>query len=167
VELKDYLAANLDDAHRMANIALDALTDEVAHYRGSDTVNSIAQILAHMTMGEDGLIHRTIQGGQRLFETQGWESKTGIPSGQGLVWQDKLWRLNLPAFAEYQAAVQEAASACVRSLSQADLEREVVFGPFTRPVADQLRGIVIHHLLGHSGEISALKGVQGLKGLPF
>jgi hypothetical protein len=30
-----------------------------------------------------------------------------------------------------------------------------------------LRTILINHALGHCGEISTLKGIQGLKGLPI
>jgi uncharacterized protein YdgA (DUF945 family) len=75
--------------------------------------------------------------------------------------------LNLLAFREYQQTVQAAADEWLSTTQPADLEREVTHGPFNRPIAAQLRGTVIHHMLGHCGEISALKGVQGLKGLPF
>lgn len=167
MELKDYIIGNMDDAHRMLGIALTDLDDKIVSYRASDHVNSIAQILAHVVMGEDRLINASCKGGERIFDAQGWESKTGIPGAQGAVWNEKAWQLNIPAFLEYQQLVQAAATDYIQTATPAELEREVTFGPFTRSVADQLRGVLVHHMLGHSGEISALKGVQGLKGLPF
>jgi hypothetical protein len=151
----------------MLGIALTDLDDKVVNFRASDHVNSIAQILAHVVMGEDRLINASCKGGERLFDAQGWEAKTGIPGAQGAVWNEKAWQMNIPAFLEYQREIEKAAMGYVLSASPEELEREVTFGPFVRPVADQLRGVLIHHMLGHSGEISALKGVQGLKGLPF
>jgi len=167
VELKDYIIGNLTDAHRMLGIALTDLDDKIVSYRASDHVNSIAQILAHVVMGEDRLINASCKGGERIFDAQGWEAKTGIPAVQGGVWNDKVWQMDIPAFLEYQKLVERNAMQYVLSVTPEELERDVTFGPFVQPVADQLRGVLVHHMLGHSGEISALKGVQGLKGLPF
>jgi hypothetical protein len=35
------------------------------------------------------------------------------------------------------------------------------------PVGGALANVLLWHVCNHSGEIAALKGVQGLKGLPF
>lgn len=160
-----YLEA-LTDAHRMGDIALQDLTPDIAHFDAGGTTNTIAQLLAHMTMGEDGAVNRVLKGGVRLLEAQGWAARTGIPVERGAVW-NKEWRLDIDAFREYREAVKASAVDYVENVDLADLEREVEWFNGPRPAHNLLQMIVIHHLLGHSGEISALKGMQGLKGLPF
>jgi hypothetical protein len=53
-------------------------------------------------------------------------------------------------------------------MTPGDLDREVAWirGP-EQPVARLFQVIFINHCLGHCGEISALKGTRGLKGLPI
>ena len=167
MDIKDYLIGSVEDAHRMLGIAMQDLTDEVALWQPPGTANTIASLLAHMVIGEDRAINRMIKGGESLFESGGWPERTGIPAGQGAIWETG-WSLNLPAFKQYQEAVQVTATTYLEGAVAADFDREVpAFGTTMRPVAGILRGIIIHHILGHTGEISALKGVQGLKGLPF
>ena len=77
-------------------------------------------------------------------------------------------KLNLPAFREYAKAVYGATDAYIAALSDADLERKV----HTGFIGEQTVAFVVSNILGwhvaeHNGEIAALKGVQGLKGLPF
>lgn len=166
MDLKEYLIADLEDAHRMVDIALDDLTPEVAHFEPGGTANTIAQLLCHVTMGEDNAINRVIQGGQSILEAEGWYTKTGIPEGRGAIWQ-KGWTLNLDAFREYREKVKASGNAFIKDVDISGLDREVEWFNGPRPASSLLQLVVIHHILGHAGEISALKGVQGLKGLPF
>jgi len=76
--------------------------------------------------------------------------------------------MDLPPFREYGKAVYTATDAYIAGLSDADLERKVdtrLIGEQT--VAFVLGTFVAWHVANHCGEIAALKGVQGLKGLPF
>jgi uncharacterized damage-inducible protein DinB len=166
MDTRDILITALNDAHRMGDIALAELTPEVAHYEAGGTTNSIAQLLAHMTTGEDGAINRVAKGGTRLIELKDWAAETGIPTERGAIWT-KDWRLNIDAFTQYREAVKASANEYLANLSADELEREVEWFSGPRPLHSLLQIIVIHHTLGHSGEISTLKGMQGLKGLPF
>jgi len=85
-----------------------------------------------------------------------------------LIWQREGWRLNLPAFDEFRREVAASALRLVDAMSEAELDREAswIRGP-ERPVAMLWQTIFINHGLGHCGEISAIKGMQGLKGLPI
>ena len=150
----------------MGDIALAELTPEVAHYEAGGTTNTIAQLLAHMTIGEDGAFNRVAKGGTRLVESKDWASETGIPLERGAVWT-KDWRLNIDAFRDYREAVKASANEYLANLDAAELEREVEWFSGPRPLHSLLQIIVINHSLGHAGEISTLKGLQGLKGLPF
>ncbi len=76
--------------------------------------------------------------------------------------------MELPAFREYARAVYAATDAYVGGLSEAALERKVDTGFIgEQTVAFVLTNIAAWHVAEHGGEIAALKGVQGLKGLPF
>ena len=56
----------------------------------------------------------------------------------------------------------------VSSLGPADLERKVDTGFVGEQTVGYVLGnICVGHVAEHNGEIAALKGVQGLKGLPF
>jgi hypothetical protein len=74
----------------------------------------------------------------------------------------------LPVFREYAKAVYGATDAYIARLSDSGLARKVQTGF----IGEQSAAFVISNILGwhiaeHTGEIAALKGVQGLKGLPF
>jgi uncharacterized damage-inducible protein DinB len=166
LELRDLIIAAMNDAHRMGDIALAELTPEVAHYEAGGTTNSIAQLLAHMTIGEDGAINRVAKGSTRLVETKDWAQEIGVPLERGAVWT-KDWQLNIDAFREYRDLVKATTDEYLANLEASDLEREVEWFSGPRPLHSLLQIIVINHTLGHSGEISTLKGLQGLKGLPF
>jgi hypothetical protein len=56
--------------------------------------------------------------------------------------------------------------ACLDSLSEADLDREVEFFGRKIPVAALLLGPMCIHIAKHSGEFSSLKGLRGLRGNP-
>jgi hypothetical protein len=76
--------------------------------------------------------------------------------------------MHLPSFREYATAVYAATDAYVSSLGPADLERKVDTGFVgEQTVVFVLGNIVTWHVAEHNGEIGALKGAQGLKGLPF
>ena len=68
--------------------------------------------------------------------------------------------------AAYQVAVWAATDAFVAGLTPAELDRKVKFAGGERSVADMLH-LACAQALGHAGEIAALKGVLGAKGLPI
>jgi hypothetical protein len=76
--------------------------------------------------------------------------------------------MNLPAFREYAKAVYRATDACIATLSDADLERKIQTGFMgERTIAFIVSNVLAWHVAEHNGEIAALKGVQGLTGVPF
>jgi hypothetical protein len=121
--------------------------------------------MTHLTTGEDNAVAR-LRGGESILQSQGWYARTGIPEGPRAFWQ-KGWTLDLDAFTEYRELVKSAAKEYFQNIEIADLDREVEWFNGARPASTIIQVIVLNHMLGHSGEISALKGVQGLKGLPF
>ena len=176
MDVLDYIKGSIADAHRFNDIAASDLTEEIGLWQPSGTANTIQALVAHMTTGEDNAINRAIRNGEKLneqpttnsslFISKGWSKELGIPTERGGQWT-KGWTLNLPAFQAYRKAVHKETDAWLETLTEADLEREVFWFNGANTVGGLLRMVVIHHQLLHSGEISTIKGLQGLKGLPM
>jgi hypothetical protein len=76
-------------------------------------------------------------------------------------------RVDLPALHEYARATAQTLLDWVASLTPEDLERSI-----PTPVGDYKQGpflefFIVWHINVHCGEISALKGCQGLQGYPW
>lgn len=133
------------------------------------TIGSIASAYAHIVFAEDGIVHGMIQGKPTLYESQNWGSKIGVANPGNMMTLDwaKGVKMDLSAFSPYVKAVYAATDAFLAGLSDADLQRKVQSPAGEQTVEWALVTILATHLPGHAGEIAALKGVQGLKGLPF
>jgi hypothetical protein len=176
MDVLDYIKGSIADAHRFNDIAASELTEEIGLWQPSGTANTIQALVAHMTTGEDNAINRAIRNGEKLsepgasnsslFVSKGWSKELGIPPERGGQWT-KGWNLNLDAFQAYRKAVHKETDAWLETLAEDDLDREVFWFNGPNTVGGLLRMVVIHHQLLHSGEISTLKGLQGLKGLPM
>jgi uncharacterized damage-inducible protein DinB len=167
MELTDFIRSQCESALAMIEHSLNDLDDEIVHWQPGGTANSIAQILAHVVSGQDLLVGEKLQGGTSLHAS-GWAGKTGIPLDRTQIWVKDAWRLDLDGFKAYHAAVDAQSRRYLEKLTPAELEREVAWirGP-EQPIARLFQTIFINHALGHCGEISALKGTRGLKGLPI
>ena len=125
--------------------------------------SGIGAAYAHVIAGEDYFVQTVILGKPRLWESC-WQAKIGITAQIGRDWGVTI--PDLAAFREYAAAVTTAVEAYAETLTPAELDRTVSFFGNPRPVSRVLATLVVHGS-GHAGEIAALKGAMGLKGLPM
>jgi uncharacterized damage-inducible protein DinB len=167
MELIDFIRAQCGSAIEMLERSLEDLDDEIVRWEPGGNANTIGQILAHVISGQDLLIAEKLEATETLHRS-GWAEKTGIPLDRTQIWVKDAWQLNLDGFRGYEAAVLDQSRRYLEAMTPADLEREVAWirGP-EQPVSRLFQVIFINHALGHSGEISALKGIRGLKGLPI
>jgi hypothetical protein len=114
-------------------------------------------------------------GQEPLRLNAGWQAKVVIASPPENA-ADPYWdlraareglRVDLPALHGYARATAQAIQSWVPSLTLEDLEHTI-----PTPIGDYslerfLASFVIWHIDVHCGEISALKGCQGLKGYPW
>jgi hypothetical protein len=110
-----------------------------------------------------------------LRHSAGWQEKVVIafpPENP----EDPYWevrnmrkglRLDLPALHDYARATAQVLLDWVASLTPEDLERTIStpIGEFN--LGQVLESFIVAHINNHSGEISALKGCQGLAGYPW
>jgi hypothetical protein len=149
------------------------LTQEQADWMPAGIANPIGALYWHTISGADEVVNGWCRGQAPLHQKDGWREKVlavSVPEpGQG---EDQLaymraLRVDVPALHEYARAVVEAAQGWLASLTPEDLERELETPIGKLNVAQMLETFVIWHVNAHCGEISALKGCQGVKGYPF
>jgi hypothetical protein len=145
---------------------ISQVTQEQAAWRlPGSTANTIGQTIFHFYHTEDRIVHGPAQGKPTVFEGGGWKEKLGVD-------RETIWTTTTVPDVEqlraYARAVAADSAAYLQATDGADWAREVQ-GPGGRmmSLASLLSiGLVIHKM-AHCGEIAALLGCQGVKGLPF
>ena len=163
----EYVRRQLTAARRFFDATLKDVTDEELRWMPAGSANPAGAALVHVLHAQDVWVHETLQGGQRIWEREGLGARFGLESSPGRDW-DELRRTAFEAepLLEYGAAVWAATEDYAARLTSEELDRSVTFFRGERPVADVLT-ILINHLVGHLGEVSALRGMQGTTGLPL
>jgi hypothetical protein len=157
----------MGEMHRILEAAIgDCPADVVGKRLPGAKINSIGAIYAHAVFGEDGLLNGLVRGQAPVYYAGGWAQKVGLEMPQGGLEPEWNPALDLGLFRQYAAAVYKSTDEWLASVSDADLARivEPGFAP-PMPVSAFVGMIGVWHIATHQGEISALKGVQGLNGL--
>jgi hypothetical protein len=136
----------------------------------------LGSLVAHLVFSEDVIIHGMIQGKSPLYESS-WKGKTGASAPMPAM--DDKWstahfewaqtvRIKLPELLKYAKAVFKDTENYVNTLKDKDLEKEIDLGSWGKKTLVSLfTGFIIAHTNSLTGEISALKGINGAKGYPF
>lgn len=136
------------------------------------TIGSIGSIYSHLIHGEDALLHAIVLGQPPVWVSGGFAERTGIqpnqPGHPDPTLYDRLAGLDAAVIQAYAEATFAATDAYLSQASDAEMDRVVetgFMGPM--PVAAIMANLIAWHVVHHVGEIAALKGVFGQKGLPF
>lgn len=171
------LADSLKNIHENLEGTMKGVTAEVAHWQPQGKALSIAAAYAHVVVSEDALLSMITK--EKSLIESGWETKLGLSAPHPMMdenWEKnfsewtKTVKIDLSKFQEYAKAVYKRSENFCSSLNDADLTEQKVtmfmnmgewtFGKF-------IVLIVINHGANLTGEISAIKGLQGLKGYPM
>ena len=148
---------------------LAGVTDELAHFDPPGTVTSIGAQAAHVVTGLDFFLLGVAAGKQPLL-VGGFADRSGVsePPPAGGEWSEWAARvkIDLPALEAYSKAVFSEIDGYLASISDEDLQQEKEFGPAGNQTILWALNILILNTFSHTGEISAIKGMQGLKGYP-
>ena len=143
-------------------------SSELIHKQPDGLPHSIAAQVAHVVTGVDFLLLGAVAGQQPLI-MGAFAEKSGVseppPAGPMEEWAKRV-QVDLKPFHEYAVAVFDALDTYLGGLSDDDLGRSVETPFGTNTVAEWL-GIMLLNTYSHTGEISCLKGLNGLKGYPF
>ena len=170
VELTQYALGN---AFAILNQVTADLTQEQADWTPPGIANPIGASYWHAISSTDEIVCKWIREKEPLRQKGGWQEKVltvSVPEpeqgGDYLTYLREI-RVDLPALHEYANAVAEAIQGWLASLALEDLEREIETPIGELNLAQMMETFVIWHINAHCGEISALKGCQGVKGYPF
>lgn len=167
----EYLREEVRWAHYLLQTMMEDVTPEQAHWTPTGIANPLGAIYAHAVFSEDAVVTRLFKGRAPLFESD-WADRHGASTAQWgatLDWARGV-RVDLPEFRQYAQTVQANTEAYLASLTEADLDRQLDLtnqGLGQRTLGWALAALLISHLNNMIGEISCLKGIQGLRGYPF
>lgn len=144
------------------------VTDEVAHYAPGGKATPIAGHIAHILTGLDGFVLGQAAGQTPLMAST-FAGKVGIseppPQGDATEWMNTV-KVDGEAIHAYGKAVFAAVDDYLATLNDDDLAREIEF-PFGKYSVGWVFNIMLLNTYSHTGEISTIKGLQGLKGYPM
>ena len=164
-----YIRGQLASVRGYFDIVLKDLTEEQLNWAPPGTLSPISAILLHTFSAEDFFTVKIIQGKPLLWDDGPWQEQIGIrpPGGRDDTWaQFRTTPVHLEPVLDYGRATRAATDAWLDAAVPADLERMVRFGRGESQVAEVFMHAVMH-TTSHAGEVAALKGLQGGKGLPF
>jgi uncharacterized damage-inducible protein DinB len=154
-------AANAD---RILLQVFSPVTPEQAAWRAPGSIaNTIGATFMHVYYSEDQMIHGA-QGSRTVFESGNWHERLGYDPAAAWSFSGKPDPVLL---VEYAGAVSAETRDYLSGLDPQALEREVETPRGPQPMASRLSGYLVVHKSEHTGEIAALLGGQGVKGLPF
>jgi hypothetical protein len=169
------LREQLEIAQSLLESTIEGVNDLQFHAKPSGEANPIGQNYLHAVVAEDFVVNGMFKRGTPLHSGE-WAGRTGssvsipMPMQGAPEWHVFIETANidLPAFKAYAQAVHQSALDWVGSLSPADLDHQMELQMIgTRSLNWSVFNFLIGHMANHTGEISALKGVVGLKGYPF
>ena len=163
-----YVQKQLAAAKRQFDGVMQETTEEQINWKPGGTANTIGVTLVHLANTLDNSFQKVLQDRPSLWEKEGWGEKLGLSGPPGRVngWDEiKSKHLALEPVSGYAAAAFKQAEDFVAGLKAEDLERIVIMYGNERPLAEVLV-MQFTHTVVHTGEIAALKGMQGVKGLP-
>jgi DinB superfamily len=176
VTVQSTLLGALRSAHFLLEATMADVTDDIANRPAAGTANPIGSAYAHAVFAEDRVVQE-MQGQPPLFTTS-WSGRTGtdrptpLPdSAEGSMgeWYRSV-KVDVAACRAYAEAVYAASEAFLAEADEAELNRPMdmsFIGMGILPLATAFAIFVVGHLNNLTGEISAVKGMNGLKGYPF
>ncbi len=163
----EYIQRSFTGLRRTIDGTMKNMTPELFNWAPPGTANTISATFVHFIHTEDHFIQGIIQGIPTVWENGGWCAKTDIPKppGIGEDWSGyKRRQTTLQPLLDYKTEVWAATDSFLANLTEEELARMVKFAGGERTVAEMLI-LCVSQAHGHMGEIAALKGIQGVKGL--
>ena len=156
-------------AHDWLGATMNGVTNETAQWTPDGKPNPIGAQLGHVVTTEDFLMS-AVRSQPPLMATE-YAGKTGLselpPPGDWSMWAHSV-KVDVATANAYAKVVWANSDAILAAMSDDDLNKPFDLsgiGMGMQSVATVINLIVLNNYV-HMGEISALKGLQGLRGYP-
>jgi hypothetical protein len=168
----DILRKQLAWVHDGQEATVGDVTDEAAHFSDTGKALPVGAAYAHSVISEDVIVQGMLAHKKPLSADN---PDTGLsePMPTFSDWDKyETWiknvKVDLVKFRVFAKEVYAASDAYFATLKDEDLEKEIDLGPMGKEsLLHILSTYVILHIANLTGEVSAAKGIQGLKGYPF
>jgi hypothetical protein len=170
-DLRDVLNTRLDAGYQVIDYTISDLSPEQLHHvTPGATIGTPASIYLHAAWVQDLIVNQMLRGEASVYDAEGWSDKLpGAPVHRGpstLEWAHAVRIDDVAAVKAYADSVRTKTREYIASLSGDELDREVPF--FAGPESQaNILSYLIWDLANHTGEIAAMRGLAGKKGLPF
>ena len=167
--------------HWLLEACMEDISPDQFAWNPPGNTSSVGYNYLHCVLAVDESTHGMFGGGKPPLYATAWAEKTGLstPPPAGAVMGGDInafatWcsgvAVDLAAVRSYAAAVYADTDAYFATLQPSDLDGTMDFTAvgFGTPTLNWvLFNFLIAHVTSHTGEIAAIKGLQGLKGYPF
>lgn len=160
----DYVKLQTEQAFGLLKMAADGMDDTQYNLDAPGTCNAAAKSHVHALTGFDFFVLNKAKGGEMLWPQFG--PKHGLSANPTEIWGFTA-TISGAAIKEFAEQIQKATLDYIATLSDADLDREVDTQFFGKQSLAFVLQLAAMHAAGHAGDVAAVKGMQGLKGLPF
>lgn len=166
------LRLQFQNAHETLEATMQDVTAEVAHVRELGKALPVGAAYVHAVCSEDVLLSKFILQKDPIMKDA---SSIGLSEfmpdfsnwDRHAIWAQNV-TVDLTKFRTYAREVYAATDVYVSTLKDEDLDKDLDMGQFGKhKLGFVLSAFFLLHLANLTGEISAAKGLQGLKGYPF
>jgi uncharacterized damage-inducible protein DinB len=164
----DYLITQIESMWYLQESACQDLTNDLLVKLPPGTVSPIGVIWLHMVNSQDNFVS-TITGKPPLWKSHEWPARFGVQKAPKISedWsQYSSMAFTVEILREYSDDVRENVLKVLAHTDENSLDETVKFFTENDPKAN-VWALMVGHTLLHCGEIAAIKGVLGGKGLPF
>lgn len=167
MKTNEYIRKQLNDALNLLGMVVADVPAELMNAAQPGTANAIGATIAHALLAVDVMVNVALADGAPALFTSGAAQQLGIAEPNPRNWPAlKQGTFGLAALQHYADAVRGSVNAYTDKLAEKELDRAFNFFGTDTTVADTLI-LATTEILEHAGEIAAVKGTHGLKGLPF
>lgn len=168
----------LKHSHETLEGTMSGVTDAAAHFQPAGKALPIGAAYAHTIVSEDIMLSWLTK--KKPLIEQGWDQKLGVSAPHPAMdanWEknfsdwSKSVKVELPKLQEYAQAVYKQSDEFLATLNDTDMiENKVDLSMWQMgemPAASFVLQFLMAHVDSLTGEISAAKGLQDMKGYPF
>lgn len=167
----ELLRHQLQWSHELLENTTADVTEDVAHFAEVNKALPVGAAYAHAILSEDLVVSQLLAHKTPISEGRDdlglSEPMPGFDNWEKHETWIKSVKVDLPKLRSCAKEVEKATDEYLATLSDEDLDKEIEIPWGKHTVADIISNFVILHTANLTGEISAIKGVQGLKGYPF
>jgi len=159
-----YAKTDLESVFNLFNLCAGGMDEAQFNWSPGGTCNPIAKSYVHAMTSADFFVNGIIRSGELSWPKLA--QAHGLPGNPLEIWKHR-GTIAMAPMLEYGQTVQKSVLEYAGTLKDDELDREIETQFFGKKSVAWLLQLTGTHALGHGGDMAAVKGLQGLKGLPF